>query len=458
MLHRLPSALPEESRPGSDNNLSVIITTRFAALLVLAVVPFGLSGIVPAALWIGVIYLCGVLVAGLADRMAAPDSRAVEVERQHEDKLSLGTGNAVTLRIRNRTRSAIDLAVRDEPPYLFTVQGNMAAFRLGPRAAREITYHVTPHARGDYDFGDIFIRVEGPLGLAVRQHRLPASRPVKVYPNLLDLRRYDLLLRRGRVLEAGMRRIRLYGRGTEFESLRDYVPDDEFRQVDWKASARRGRMMSRQYQVERSQNIVILLDAGRTMCVRIEDMTRLDYAINAALMLAYVAASGDDKVGLLTFSQKVDAFLPPAKGRGQALAIMQALYNVPLTTEESDYAGAFLYLARRWRKRSLMVVFSDLLDPESSRQLILNLQTLASTHLCMCVAISDSKVLDAARAVPDDASQVYEKAAATEVLYERQQAIAALAKAGVIVVDSEPGTLSPAVVNEYLRVKARVRL
>jgi uncharacterized protein (DUF58 family) len=435
----------------------MIITARFGILLALGALPFALSGLAPVA-WLGFIYVAAVLVAGLADWLLTPDSSAIQVERLCDDKLSLGAENPITLRLRNRSRSPLDITTRDEPPYLFRIVGNVAALRLKPRDERQITYHVTPHARGDYSFGDIFLRLAGPMGLAIRQYRIPAGRPVKVYPNLLDIRKYDLLLRRGRTLEAGMRRIRLYGRGTEFESLRDYVPDDEFRQVDWKATARRGRLTSRQYQVERSQNVVILLDAGRSMCVRIEAMTKLDYAINAALMLAYVAASGDDKVGLLTFSEKVDSFLPPAKGRAQALAIMQALYNVPLTTEEADYGGAFLYMARRWRKRSLVVVFTDLLDPESSRQIITNLQTLASTHLCMCVAISDSNVLAAARATPSETQEVYEKAAAVEVLHDREQAIRALERVGVIVVDSEPGTLSPAVVNQYLQIKTRIRL
>jgi uncharacterized protein (DUF58 family) len=341
---------------------------------------------------------------------------------------------------------------------MFTIEGNVANVELKPRQNKELIYHVNPHARGDFEFKDVYIRLLGPMKMIYRQHRIPMARHIKVYPNLLDVRKYDLFLRRGRILETGSRRVRLYGRGTEFESLREYVPDDEFRQVDWKASARRGKLMSRQYQVERSQNVLILLDAGRTMSVRVEEMAKLDYAINAALMLSYVASSGDDKVGLLTFSGKVDRFLPPAKGRAQALAIMEALYNVPLTTQESDYAGAFLYMARRWRKRSLVVVFSDLLDPESSRQIIMHLQTLASTHLCMCVAISDTNVLSTARAVPEESSAFYEKAAAVELLHERQQAIGALTRAGVIVIDSEPGTLSPAVINQYLQIKARLQL
>jgi uncharacterized protein (DUF58 family) len=137
---------------------------------------------------------------------------------------------------------------------------------------------------------------------------------------------------------------------------------------------------------------------------------------------------------------------------------MQALYNIPETTAESDYAGAFLYLARRWRKRSLVVVFTDLLDPESSRQIILNLQTLASTHLCMCVTVSDTNVLAAVQAVPNEVLQVYEKAAAVEVLHEREQAKRSLEQAGVIVVDASPTSFSPAVINRYLDIKTRIRL
>ncbi|MEN6372910.1 MAG: DUF58 domain-containing protein [Armatimonadota bacterium] len=436
----------------------MIITSRFALYLALAGVPLAFSGLVPIAGWIGLVYIVVVFAAALADWLLSPKGSSVDVERRCEDKLSIGMANPVEISLRSRSKQPLDMIVRDEPPYTFDIDGNTSKVKLAPRENHEITYHITPHVRGDFEFGDIFIRFKGPLGLAVRQCRIPAAKPVKVYPNLMDIRKYDLLLRRGRTLDAGTRRIRLYGRGTEFESLRDYVPDDEFRQVDWKASARRGRMISRQYQVERSQNVMILLDAGRTMSVRVEEMAKLDYAINVALMLAYIAAAGDDKVGLLTFAEKVEQFLPPANGRTQALSIMQALYNVPITTEESDYNKALLYLAHRWRKRSLVVVFTDLLDPESSRQIITNLQTLASTHLCMCVAISDSNVVASARTVPNETAQVYEKAAAVEVLNERQQAIAVLQRAGVVVVDSEPGTLSPAVINRYLQIKERTRL
>lgn len=436
----------------------MIITTRFAIFLALGALIFIASALVPSVATLGFVYIAAVLVAGIADRFMAADKSDLEIERICDDKLSLGIENKITLRVRNRSRQTLRFAIRDEPPYKFHIEGNIAHLTLKPREEQEVSYHVKPHSRGDFSFGDIYLRIIGPMGLAVRPHRVPAVQEIKVYPNLIDLRKYDIFIRRGKKMEAGMRRMRLFGRGTEFESMRDYVPDDEFRQVDWKASARRGKLISRQYQVERSQSIVILLDGGRTMSVRIGEMAKVDYAINAALMLAYVATSGDDRVGLLSFSDKIDCFLPPNKGRSQSLAIMHALYNVPLTTKESDYAGAFLYLARRWRKRSLVVVFSDLLDPESSRQIITHLQTLSRTHLCMCVAISDSQIISAAGSIPTEATGIYEKAAATEVLHERKQAIAALERSGVIVVDSEPGTLSPDVINKYLDIKNRIKL
>ncbi len=436
----------------------MVITGRFAVLLLFGALLVALSGYYSPLLWIGYVYFAIIILTGIIDWFHTPGAEALDAERKCDDKLSIGAKNVVTILFRNRLRTKLKLTIRDEPPYLFGIEENVQQFSLEPRGSREMVYHVFPHARGDFEFGDIYLRICGPMGFVIRQSRIDASRPVKVYPNLLDLRKYELLVRRGRVLESGLRRTRMYGRGTEFESLRDYTPDDEFRQIDWKATSRRGKLMSRHYQVERIQNIMILVDAGRTMSVQIEGLSKLDYSINAALMLAYVAAAGDDRVGVLTFSDNVDNYLPPSKGQSQALAIMETLYNVPLSVAESDYAGAFLYLTKRWRKRSLVVVFSDLLDPESSRQIITHLQTLARGNLCMCVAITDPSVTASSELIPKEGRQLYEKAAAVELLHDRQQAIAALRRTGVVVVDAEPSSLSPAVVNQYLDIKTTGRL
>ena len=211
-------------------------------------------------------------------------------------------------------------------------------------------YHVRPLQRGDYQFANLNLRWRGPLGLVVRQAAVEASSPVKVYPNLLDVRRYDLLLRRNRLQELGLRHTRLFGEGTEFERLREYLPDDDFRRINWKATARRNRPVTTEYQTERSQNVVAVLDIGRMMQSPVDQIAKLDYVVNAVLFLAYVATAKGDKVGLMTFADSVSQFVSPHHGRGQFYRLLEMLYGVKAQPVEPDYRQALSTLARKQRK------------------------------------------------------------------------------------------------------------
>ncbi|HLK60530.1 MAG TPA: DUF58 domain-containing protein, partial [Chthonomonadaceae bacterium] len=331
-------------------------------------------------------------------------------------------------------------------------------FRVGKGARQAVVYHLTPQARGDYRFGDIYLRIRGRLGMVHRLTRIPAPAEVKVYPNVQEAAKFDMMARKGRLQQIGIRKARLQGAGREFESLRDYLPDDEMRRIDWKATARRGKLVARQYEVEKSQTIMLVLDVGRTMLAEIDGIQKLDYAINAALLLAYVASLADDQVGLLVFADTVQSYLPPRKGRSQVYAILERLYNAQASLAEPDYREALAYLQARWRKRSLMVCFTDLWDPESSRQTILELSALQPRHLVAAVTLLDSKVLQAANQEAELAETVYQKAVAMQVLEDRQRANAALSQRGVLVVDSPADKLSAELVNRYLEVKARMML
>ena len=183
------------------------------------------------------------------------------------------------------------------------------------------------------------------------------------------------------------------GGGSEFESLRDYVPGDEYKKIDWSATARRGKLISRQYEAERSQNIVLLLDTGRTMLQPVQKMAKLDFVVNTALMLAYVAAASDDKVGLMAFDADIRVYLPPAKSKAQVYGILESLYNLNARMVETDYKAAFQNLATRWRRRSLVVLFSDLVDPDSSAQILDAVPMLADMHRLVCVTVSDPNIL-----------------------------------------------------------------
>jgi uncharacterized protein (DUF58 family) len=281
---------------------------------------------------------------------------------------------------------------------------------------------------------------------------------VKVYPNILDLRRYEIGLRKERIVQPGQRVTRIHGRGTDFESLRDYVPDDEFRVVDWKASARKGKLVSRQYQEERSQNVMLLLDCGRSMGPVIDGLSRLDWGVNAAMMLAHVAAIKGDKVGLMAFGDEVIAYTPPKAGKSQTLNLLGLTYNLQSASGDSNYYRAFPFFTRKWTRRSLVVVFTELVDPEASKPLISQIATLARKHLCMVVTMSDPAVAQAARSAGERPEDVYRTAAAKQVIQARKTAAAQLARMGAIVLDVPPGQFTPAVVNQYLRVKSAARL
>ena len=216
--------------------------------------------------------------------------------------------------------------------------------------------------------------------------------PVKVYPNLLDVRRYEMLARRGRLFELGLKNARRLGTGTEFERLREYMPGDDYRQVAWAATARRGKPIVVEYETERSQPIILLLDAGRLMSAPVGDLAKLDYAINTCLLLAFVATLKGDRVGLLVFADRILGYYPPRRGRAQFLSLLEALYNVQAQPVESDYAQAVEYLTRRHPRRSLDIVFTDLLDRSAGTGLVPYISRLAPRHLPMLVAVGDPAV------------------------------------------------------------------
>lgn len=440
----------------------MIFTRRFFLYLALGAIPLLLSGAFPLFALMGMVWNLVLLGICLVDYVRCPaPATAFSVERATASALSVATGNTVAIRIANLTGRPQTIQVRDEPPVEFeiapeTTRQWKVRIPVGEPALFE--YTVTPPARGDFTFGDVYVRVTGPLGLIVRQGSVSAGAPVSVYPNLRAVEDYELMLRRAHVTKTGTRRIRIAGGGREFSSLREYTPDDEYRVIDWKATARRGKVIARTFETERSQDVLLLIDLGRLMRQEIANTQKLDYVVNAALMLSHVVAEADDRVGLLTFSAEPRKYLAPRRGRAQANDILQALYAARAEPVESDYRAAFRFLSARWRKRSLTVLFTDLADPESSAMLLAEIAQLAAMHLVVCVIVSDPLIAERAALVPETVDQVYQKAVADEVIIERRRALDLLQKRGVIVVDAEPRELSVELVARYLDVKSRALL
>ena len=285
-----------------------------------------------------------------------------------------------------------------------------------------------------------------------------------MYPDVTQIKTHLLLARENRVAMLGLRRSRMLGQGQEFERLRDYVPGDSMRHIDWKATARRRSLITREYDVEQSQNIMIMLDLGRTMASRTSEadgtlgMSKADYAINAWVMLAHVAAQSDDRVGLFCFAGEPISFLAPGKGSRQAAALMEALYPLQPKTEESDYFKNLTFIAHKQPKRALVFLFTDLIDPESSRLLIKSMALLVKKHLVVCVALADYELPSIIDSEPCRASDIYAQTVALGIIRERKKALAQLANLGVVTVDATPSDLTVAAVNKYLQLKREARI
>ncbi|HET9588685.1 MAG TPA: DUF58 domain-containing protein [Anaerolineales bacterium] len=433
-------------------------TTR-ALLLLLAAAPFmALGAWLPFLEWVAWGYAMFVSAMMYIDWRMAGDVKQFELAREHDSKLSLGAENPVRVNLRNRSWRGVSFTVRDEPPEQFRIETRTMNGQVGPRGAWEQVYHVRPLRRGDYQFGDLTLRWLGPLGLVIRQGKVGAKATVKVYPNLMDVRRYDLLLRRNRLQEMGLRTTRQFGEGTEFERLREYLPDDEYRRINWKATARRNFPVTTEYQTERSQQVIAVLDAGRMMQSPVADIAKLDYVVNAVLLLAYVATGKGDRVGMLSFADDVMHYLGPRQGRGQFFRMLELLYAMEPQPVEPDYRKALAYLAVKQRRRALVVVFTDLTGGAGLNSLVAQMSMLARSSLPLLVTISDPDVVDASQIRPEDSLGVYRRAAASQLLDERRVILDSLRQRGVLTLDVPADQLSMSVINRYLELKGRMQL
>lgn len=434
----------------------MIPSARLAGLLGAAALCFLFAPWFPPLYGVGVVADCALLAACIVDAMLLRRARGLVAERECEATLSLGVANPVYLRASNRAPFPVRFHLKDAPPPGFGANAAFFGAVLRPGESWTASYHVTPRERGDFAFGPLALRCRTPLGLLIRQLTVPAPQEVKVYPNVRQIREYELLVRQDRSRQMGLRRVKQMGVGLEFDRLREYLPDDEPRRLDWKATARRGQLMTREFDIERSQNVLLALDLGRTMASRLEEMTKVDLAVNACVLLAHVAASHDDRVGLYTFAASPGLWLPPDRGREQVLRLLEALYGARATTEEANYRVAFANLTTRQRKRALVLLFTDLIDPDSSRRLIETIPILAK-HRVVCVAFGDHELGDLVRARPASGDDLYRQAVAITMLEDRRLALAELARRGVITVDASPANLGIAAVNKYLELRSTSR-
>jgi uncharacterized protein (DUF58 family) len=380
------------------------------------------------------------------------------IRRERPARLSLGVENEIFLVVENRGRGTLGLLLRDTPPALFHAEPALLSVTLPPRGLVRLPYRLLPTERGNFDFGDVAIRCRGPLGLAAVDRTIPAAEAVQVYPNLLEVRRYEALVRTTLVRAGGYRTKRLPGAGREFSHYRDYTPDDDYRSVSWTATARRHKPIVSVHESEHGQDIIFALDVGRMMAARVGKLSKLDHAINAVLMVTHVSQSFQDNLGLLIFSHTVHLWLPPARGRAQQARFLQALYSIQPELCYVNYREAFSHLLTRHRKRSLTMVFTDLLDDVVSKEYLDAAALLRRFHLPLTLAVADVPLQQLAARTPEDAAQMYDVLVARDLLDSRAELLRALERQGVLVLDTVPERLTIDAVNRYLSLKTGVRM
>ena len=437
------------------------LTVRGLLLLAATALFFAAAAFAGWLAWLGLVWLIGSGALLLTDWRLTPGPKDWTVARRHDERLSLAAWNRIELRVQlGAGVRPLPVWLRDETPPSFRIAAEQ---RILPGTARPHTpehwvYSLYPPRRGDYRFGDLHLRWESVLGLLRRQAAFPAGADVKVYPNLADVKKYDLLLRKNRLWEMGLRSVRLRGRGAAFSRLREYQPDDEYRHINWKATARRGRPISTEFEIERAQNLVALIDAGRMMRSPVGDVAKMDYAINAVLLLAYVAVQKGDRMGTLTFADDAQAWLQPRAGKAQFHRMLELLYNVQGQPVEPDFARAFGYFASQQRRHSLALVFSDLTGGVSNETLVTGLLRLRRQHLTLLVTMRDPTVEAFARQPAADVAGLYRRTVSETLLRERELALEALRSRGVLTLDVPADQLSVALIERYLQIKARTLL
>jgi uncharacterized protein (DUF58 family) len=382
----------------------------------------------------------------------------LSVRRERPARLSLGVDNEIVLVFDNQSRVRLALAVRDVVPPGFRADPVALDGVVPALGQRRLPYRLLPTQRGNFAFGDVWVRCRGPLGLAFVDRRLPAGEPVQVYPNLLEVRRYEALVRTTLVRAGGYRAKRLPGAGREFSHFRDYAPDDDYRQVSWKATARRHKPITAVFEAEHSQDVIFCLDIGRMMAARVGALTKLDHAINAVLMLTHVSQTFQDNLGLLVFSHTVHLYVPPAKGRSQHARFLQALYSIKPEYCYVNYREAFNMLIGRHPKRALTMVFTDLLDATASKEYLEAAALLRRFHLPLTLAVADVPLQNLAAEQPTDAERLYNVLTARDLLAGRAEMLRSLERQGVLVLDTAPEKLTIDAVNRYLALKTGMRM
>ncbi|MDX1628486.1 MAG: DUF58 domain-containing protein [Fulvivirga sp.] len=382
-------------------------------------------------------------------------SKSLNGYRFTPEKLSNGDSNEIRVFLENYYSIPIWLKIYEELPHQFQIRDQQMQLSLQAKEKKSITYYLRPVKRGAYAFGAVNVLTSSPLGLIARRFKFSQDKTVPVYPSYIQMRKYELMAISNNLTELGIKKIRKIGHNMEFEQIREYVIGDDYRTINWKATARKGGLMVNNYQDEKSQQVYSLIDKSRTMQMPFEGMSLLDYAINASLVISNIAIKKDDKAGLITFQHKIGTLLPASKRSKQMHLILETLYNQKTAYKEVDYSKLFTLVRRKITQRSLLLLFTNFESLSGMHRQLPYLKKLSKFHLVVVIFFENTEVKKLIASPAEKIKEVYRKAVAEKLAYEKSLIAKELNSHGIHTVLTQPKNLNVDTINKYLELKSR---
>ncbi|MDB5342281.1 MAG: hypothetical protein JWP89_658 [Schlesneria sp.] len=404
----------------------------------------------------------GLVAIALFDLISVPRKRSFRANREMTHVATRGEKHPVTLSIDNRSRRTFNGFVCDDRPPGLQDEEFEFPLSIPSRSRGSVSYSIVPRHRGVFQFEYVYLLTESRWKLWRRYLKLKCLDSLRIYPALKQISRYAMYARLNRMSMLGVRRQRRIGTDNDFERLRDYSPDDQFRAIDWRATGRRLKLTVRDFQSNQSQRVIFMIDCGRMMVNESGGQSLLDAAFDAALTLSFVTLSQNDQAGLLCFADSVLRWIPPASGRRQLNRMVHAVHDVHPRFAESRFDEAFSHLHRHCRKRTLVVLITNVIDDQNASRVKAHVSNLVGRHLPLTVLIRDHEMFDPIDAYgpvdeeePKGGAELYRAAAAADILLWRRQVLTDLRHAGVLTLDCFPEKLTAPLINEYMRIKSQ---
>jgi len=379
----------------------------------------------------------------------------IDGNRKIAEKLSNGDENPIAITIKNYYTFSILVKVIDEIPFQFQVRNFEINRKIKASSQDEIQYFLRPTERGEYHFGKLNIYVYSPLRLISRRFMFENGHMVPTYPSYIQLRKYDLMAFSNNLFQYGVKKIRRIGHTIEFEQIKEYVQGDDIRTLNWKATAKKNSLMVNQFQDEKSQSVYMVIDKGRVMKMPFNQLSLLDYAINATLVLSNVILKKHDKAGMFTFSKKVENRVMAEKRSSQMQLIMDSLYNVKTDFFESDYSRLYVDIKKNINHRSLILLYTNFETLDGLYRQLTYLKGIAKSHLLVVVFFQNTELNEIIHKKSETVQEVYDKVIAEKFAFEKRLIVNELKKYGIYSVLTEPENLTLDTINKYLEIKAR---